>query len=342
MIGFFQWYALKYAKENDTYDYRSFTNSFYGKYRGVFSNMYELIYIMMLCLAPSVAFATGGSTLAALTGIPYLMCTAIIGIFIFILAIKGTVIVRKAASTISVLIIAGLFLVFVPNILSQWDTIIASINLLREGVLPVGSAQTGSLPSAMWRAFIYASFQLAAVGLFVQYAESFKDANEAKTSMIYGFIVNAGIIFISTLGMLIIAYHPDLAATKVPTLLLVQNGVGASWMMPLVSILIILGAVSTGVNMIAGGVKRILSSIEKKDSEVVAIKKRQTRTYVISFAFVLLTFSIAQFGLIPLIARGYSYIGYTTIVVIVIPFIVHMIANRGKDNSVSAKEEETV
>ena len=32
-----------------------------------------------------------------------------------------------------------------------------------------------------------------------------------------------------------------------------------------------------------------------------------------------------QFGLIPLVKTGYSYIGYATLIVIVIPFIVHMI-----------------
>lgn len=34
-----------------------------------------------------------------------------------------------------------------------------------------------------------------------------------------------------------------------------------------------------------------------------------------------------QFGLIPLVKTGYSYIGYATLIVIVIPFIVHMIVS---------------
>ncbi|MGO1713120.1 MAG: hypothetical protein ACTH0B_06390, partial [Senegalia sp. (in: firmicutes)] len=81
----FQWYALKYAKVNDVYDYRSFNDSFYGKFSPIFSNLYELVYIFLLCLAPSVAFATGGSTMSELLGIPYLICTMIIGVFIFII-----------------------------------------------------------------------------------------------------------------------------------------------------------------------------------------------------------------------------------------------------------------
>ena len=112
-------------------------------------------------------------------------------------------------------------------------------------------------------------------------------------------------------------------------------------MMPVVSILIILGSVSTGVNMIAGVVKRVVDGIEKKDSEVVAAEKRNTRTYIVSLGFVLLTFSIAQFGLIPLIGRGYSYLGYTTIVIVIIPFIVHMISNKGKKNTSTSNQEES-
>jgi uncharacterized membrane protein YkvI len=336
IIAFFQWYALKYAKENNTYDYRSFTDSFYGKYRNVFSNLYEILYIMLICLAPSVAFATGGSTLAALTGIPYILCTVVIGVFIFVLAVKGTDIVRKAASTISVLIIAGLFVVFVPNIIVQWSTIIESINMLKEGMLPVGVKTAGGIMPGLWRGFVYAAFQLASIGLFVQHAESFENKNDATKSMIYGFIVNAGIIFIATLGMMTIAFHPELPNVKVPTLLLVQNGVGAAWMMPVVSMLIILGAVSTGVNMIAAVVKRIVHGMENKESESTAKEKRTVRTYLVSLGFVLLTFAIAQFGLIPLVAVGYGYLGYTTIVVVMIPFIIHMLVNKGKNNT---KEE---
>ena len=39
-----------------------------------------------------------------------------------------------------------------------------------------------------------------------------------------------------------------------------------------------------------------------------------------------------QFGLIPLVKTGYSYIGYATLIVIVIPFIVHMIVGCVKNS----------
>ena len=67
--AFFQWYALKYAKKHEVYDYRSFNNSFYGKYAPIFSNLYELVYIVTICVAPAAAFATGVSTMESAFGV---------------------------------------------------------------------------------------------------------------------------------------------------------------------------------------------------------------------------------------------------------------------------------
>ena len=250
----FQWYALRYAKKHDTYDYKSFNDSFYGKFAPVFSNLYEIVYIMLLCLAPAVAFATGGSTMQELTGLPYMVCTVIIGAFIFLITMYGTDLVRKAASTLSVIIIVGLLVVYIPNIIAQWGNITSNISSMAAEAAPAGPA--------MWSCFIYSAFQLASIGLLVQHAQSFKSEKEAKTSMIYGFIVNAGIIFLSTLGMIAIVDNPALATANVPILILIRDGVGSSFMIPIISILIILGSISTAVNMIAGVVQRVTNSFE--------------------------------------------------------------------------------
>lgn len=331
LSAFFQWYALRYAHKNQVYDYRSFNNSFYGKFAPIFANLYEVVYLVLLCLAPSVAFATGGATLAQLTGIPYMICTLIIGIFIFIIAIFGTDIVRKAAATISVIIVAGLLIVYIPNIIAQWGNIMETIKVMAADPAPAGPA--------FWRSFLYFAFQLASIGLFVQHAKSFTSEADAKKSMIYGLIVNAGIIFLCTLGMLAIATNPELGSVSVPILLLVQNGVGSSFMTPIISILIVLGAVSTAVNMIAGVVTRITSQFEKGQSS----KGKPTKLSVIStLLFVALAFGIAQFGLIPLVAKGYGYLGYITIAVVVIPFIIHMVytaVKRDKPKNMSQEEK---
>ena len=66
-------YCLRFARKHEVYDYRSYNNAFYGKFAPVFSNLFEILYICVMCVAPAVAFATGGATLSTLTGLPYLL-----------------------------------------------------------------------------------------------------------------------------------------------------------------------------------------------------------------------------------------------------------------------------
>lgn len=316
MGALFQWYGLRFAKIHDAYDYRTFNNKFYGKFAPVFSNLYEIVYILLLCLAPSVAFATGGSTMQSLTGIPYMACTLIIGIFIFVVTIFGTDFVRKAASTLSVIIIAGLLIVYIPNIIVSWGDIAANIKLLASEPKPAGPA--------IWNCFLYGSFQLASIGLLYQHAHAFQSEKEAGKSMLYGFLVNSVLIMLSTFGIMAIATNPELAKDPLPVITLIKGGVGAGFMNPMISILIILGAVSTAVNMIAGAVQRVVVALDKTEDKKAGTKP-SNKTIICALLCTILAFAIAQFGLLPLVKKGYGYLGYVTIAVVVIPFLIRMI-----------------
>lgn len=81
-----------------------------------------------------------------------------------------------------------------------------------------------------------------------------------------GFIINALMMTMVCLGIMTVSTSPDMAGTSVPTLLMVQNGIGKGFMTPLISILIILGAVSTAVNMVAAMVKRLSDGLKKRTS----------------------------------------------------------------------------
>ncbi|HIV67456.1 MAG TPA: hypothetical protein IAA32_01150 [Candidatus Butyricicoccus stercorigallinarum] len=329
LLSLFYWYGMRYAFRHQTYDYRCFSDHFYGKFRPLFSNLYEIEYLVMICLAPAVAFATGGATLHQLTGLPYLLCTAIIGVFIFVVTLFGTELVRKCSSVLSVLIIAGLLLVLVPNLIAQWDTIVDALHRMAAGALPTGSQQDGSFGSALWSACVYGIFQITAIGLMYQHTSKLEDERDVGRSMIYMFFVDLFVMQLTVFGLLAIAFHPDLTSYDVPMLLLVQTGVGATLLTPVISVLIILGAVSTGVNMIAGIVTRTVNQLERRQQRV-TLSRHRLYSMCAALAFTLLAFAVAQFGLIPLVSRGYSYIGYATLFVIVLPFVLHAIAGLRK------------
>lgn len=310
-------YALHFAKKNQVYDYRSYNDKFYGKYAPIFSNLFEIIYLVTMCLAPAVAFATGGSTLSTVLGIPYWVSTLIIGVFIFIVSIYGTKIVRKVASVLSIAIIIGLLVVYIPNIASGFSNITDTIN--------AGTEFT--FGAALYSAFLYGTFQLINIAVFVQHAEVFDEPNDAKKSMGLGFIVNALMMLMVALGLLTICNDPDIANQSVPTIFMVQKGVGSSFMLPIISVLIILGAITTAVNMVAAMVKRVSVRIMNEEEREKENKtgKPVMKTIIIALICCIVDFGIAQFGLLTLVSKAYSFLAYLEIPVILIPYLIHMI-----------------
>ena len=333
--GVFFAYCLYFARKHQVYDYRSYNDAFYGKYAPVFSNLFEVLYLCVMCVAPAVAFATGGATLSTLTGVPYLFCTLLIGVFIFAVAIFGTDLVRKVSSVLSVCIIIGLLAVYVPNIIAGAGKIGETISVMMESHMPFGKA--------LYAAFLYGTFQLANVAVFVQHAKSFEKPKDAVKSMAIGGVVNAILMVMVVLGIMTVYLDPEMSRQSVPTLFMVQNGVGKLFLTPLISVLIILGAVSTAVNMVAAMVQRICHGLEKKTQQTKQEQKKVVSKTQILVALVccVADFGIAQFGLLTLIQKAYSILAYLAIPVILVPYIVHMVVTRMDTRNERITEEKS-
>ena len=325
LLAFFFWYGLRYAFLHKTYDYRAFGDSFYGKYKVLFSNLYEITYLILIATATSAAFATGGSTLNSLFGIPYWLCTLVVGAFIFIISLYGTNIVRKCASTLSVLIIIGLVVVLLPNIIVRFGTIAESIGRMAAGELPVSSSESGLFGAALKSAILYFAFQLPSIGLMYQHTEPLTDVKQVDRAALYMFLCNFIAMMLSIIGMLAIAFKPELEGASVPMLVFVQNGVGAGILTPIISILIILGAVSTGVNMIAGIVTRTVNAVERRMDESKRAQGHMIRAAIAALVFTVGVWAISQVGLMAIVKKGYAYLGYAGFISVMIPFVLSML-----------------
>ena len=273
--------------------------------------------LVTICVAPAAAFATGVETMKTSFGINHWVGTIFTGLFIFIVAVYGTNVVRKVAATLSVLIVAGLFLVYLPNIVTQWGSISANISASMANPAPAGSA--------IWTGIVYAAFQLASIGLLVQHAQPFSSPDDAKTSMVYGFFVNAIIVLMAVLGLMAITDDPNFATESIPLMILVNRGVAPDVLRPMISVLIVLGSVSTAVNMIAGMSNRVCSSLDKNFDPM---GKPGKNVIIVTAVCTIVAFLIAQLGLNQIVSIGYKYLGYLTIPVIMIPYVVHMAATK--------------
>lgn len=331
LYALFFWYGMRYAYKHRTYDYRSFSDKIYGKTRIVMSNLFEICYLIMIGTASAAAFATGGSTINQLLNIPYWLCTLLVAAFIFIIAMYGTNVVRKAASTLSVLIIVGLVVVLVPNIISQFSAIADSVGRLSEGEMVVSSSENGSFAPALWSAFLYFLFQLSSVSVMYQHMEPVTSQKQINQSAVWMFIVNSFAMMLSIVGLLAVGYASELATASVPMLVLVKNGVGSTVLTPIISILIILGAISTGVNMVAGIVARCVNAVERRMDASKRSQGHMGRMAIFTAIFTGIAFGIAQFGLMAVVQKGYAYLGYAALITVFIPFVIHAAYTKMKD-----------
>lgn len=311
------YYVWKHALEYKVFDYRSWTDSFYGPTKKVMSNVYDVIYNLTLITATAIAFATGGATLKEVLGTSYILNTLIIAAIIFFLTIFGASIVRKAATGIAIAIIIGVLVIFIPNLIHFWPNMVKNVGMLNHG----GAVKTGGITSAIWQSIVYAGFQASVLGAYISHASTLENKKEALKASLIGLLINGGIITLVSLGI-IAFYAPGMSKITVPTLVVVNNGIGSSWMRPLVSLLIVIGSISTGVNLIFGIVNRISSWLSKNEDVNVAKSKESIRSIVISIIYIIFTWAIAQFGLIPLVAKGYGSIGYISVFAIMIPILV--------------------
>ncbi len=332
LYSIFFWYGMRYAYKHKTYDYRSFSDSLYGPTRVVMSNAFEICYLIMIGTASAAAFATGGSTLNTLTKVPYWLCTLIIAVFIFVIAMYGTNLVRKVASTLSVLIIVGLLVVLIPNLIAQMPAIAEAIGNMKAGQMVAASNETGAFGPALWSAFLYFLFQLSSVSVMYQHMEPVTDVKQIDRAAIGMFVVNFLSMELAIVGMLAVMFVPAMAEATVPMLVLVQNGVGAVAFTPIISVLIILGAISTGVNMIAGIVARCVNAVERRmTTEDAKANGHMIRMAIATIIFVAIAWGIAQFGLMAVVKKGYAYLGYASLITVFIPFVIHAIITKMKE-----------
>lgn len=222
--------------------------------------------------------------------------------------------------------------------------VLATSYALAQGIQVIGGADliicgrqttdgdTAQVGPALYSAVLYFFFQLASVSVMYQHMEDVTDEKQINKAAIWMFVCNFCAMELSILGLLAIAYVSKLASASVPMLVLVQNGVGAGILTPIISLLIILGAISTAVNMISGIVTRCVNAVERRmDSPEKKSQGHLGRNAIFTAIFTFLAFAIAQFGLMTVVKKGYAYLGYAAFITLFVPFVVHAIATKGKE-----------
>ena len=303
--------AWQFAVRHGVYDYHSWSVRYFaplGWLEPVFSMLIEAMYLIILLLATGVAFATGGTVLNQMfPSVPYHVGTVGLAVLILSLTIWGSGTVRKASTVMSLLIIAGMLIIYSSNLVVNFPNL---VQILKE--MPVSN---GGFWPAMWQSIKYAALQCSLVGAYTAVADGLKTPREVDRTTFLGFCVNTGMLTLASVGALL--HYPAIVSEKAPITYITQHGGGGALGVMLVSMIILLAVVSTGVGLIYGSARRITTWWSRRTGAPASRKVDVAASAV----YVAASWCVASYGLIPLIAKGYAWVGMMSAPLIVAPIL---------------------
>ncbi len=301
------------AAKHQSYDYASWAKKVYYPSKLVLPVLHGVVLNTTMILATAVAFATSGKTIEAMLGTSYLANTVVVGIFIFVLTIFGAGLVRKFATVVSLFMICCILTAYLPNIIKFYPKIMANLDAMK-----AATATTSSAWESLWWALKYGGLQGCAIGAYIVHAQACPDRGSLAKAAITGFLLNAGILYLACFGIMAFADQGALTES-VPSLFVVTHGIGKEYMPILLSVTLILASLSTGVALAFGVAKRIVVFLARNMNSEEQQRNEQKHFIIASLGLLIVCWAVAQFGLIPLVAKGFGAVGWMALIVISLP-----------------------
>ncbi|RRD93427.1 hypothetical protein EII17_12920 [Clostridiales bacterium COT073_COT-073] len=319
LLGFCIYYSIEFARVTNTYNFKDFANKFFSPYQVFFANFFDFTYAATVLLVVGSCIATGAKAMENAFGIPVLIGSLILIAITIVLSIFGAELVRSSSTLMTVLILVALGIIIIVGLTSdksQFAAHWAQTNL-PENVPPVSNV---SLLSAVWAAVLYAGFQSAGnMANAVSVAEGLKDRADSIKAVVYGIVANVSLII--GVAALLFAYPNILneffAAIKgggsyIPNQK-VAEFLGVPFLGTLYVVILLLAIITTLVSFAFAVCNRYGKYIPMQ-----AGVKRDLITLLIMLALCLL---VSQLGLNVIVGKGFKYLAYACIAVVILPTI---------------------
>lgn len=303
LMGLVAHWEWAFCQAFKTYDYKSFADKLFHPYEKVFGNIYVVLFLGIMVMGVSAVFAGAGSLLQTMFGIPYELGVVMIIAITVLLTIFGSKVLMNSAAILSIILIVVISIVTLTGIVARHD---------RLTEIAVSWETNFSVWDALWSAVLYGSFQSTILGSTVNIADNLKTRKDAKVSAVIGFVMN-GLMMVAITYMLL-GWYPGIEQEELPVLSALET-LSTPFLKPLYSLMLLLAFITTAITCIGSILKRVEGYGAKR------IPNLTLRRGLYSFLLIMLCFGISQFGLLTIISKGYSAIGYLGILFVVIPIL---------------------
>lgn len=305
LMAYYAYTLWDYARVAKTFTYREVYESIYAPYDKVFATIHEIMYLTILVMAMGGVFSGAAEVFSHIFNASYIVGAAVISLIVFLLTIFGSDILFRFSSVLSIILISLLVILSLSGIANSFD--IVKSNLL--------NWETGgkTFLDALIPAIIYASFQSTVLVGTVSVADEVKESEDMKLAGILGFLLNfIMMIFMSTM---LLGYYPEVVGESVPILTVLES-INNPLLKIAYYVALYLACITTGITLVFSLVKRFERYGESK------VPKVETRRRIISFSIIIICFFISLVGLLNIIGKGYSLVGYVAIPLVYIPTLI--------------------
>jgi len=307
LIGWCYYNAAVMAKNHKLYRYDELAEELYAPFSIVGKLFFDIAFTVLVAVGTGIAIAGSGSLLKQQFNLNYYVGIVLTGVIFFLLTIFGAGVVKKASTTITILILVCLSMLLIPGLISGTQGI---ADAFASRSIPEGK----SLLGAVWSACQYVGLQTLAVGAVISASGDLNSTKKCMGMFIIGTIINGVMIALS--AMMIIGYISGMEGEQLvlPILTIAKqlNIPAIEWAYTLI---LFLAFISTGVGIIFGLVTRLENVIFPS----IDLSKRRM---IISIVAMLISVLLSVFGLTKLVAVGYRWLGRVSIFALVIPLAV--------------------
>ncbi len=303
-MSYYAYHLWNFARVFETYTYRETYNKLFEPYDKIFATIQEISYLIILVMAMGGVLSGAASLFEQMFGLNYVLGSLLISLIIFGFTIFGSKLLFRAASILSTILIISLLIVNVAGIIAARPQIARIFSNWETDV---------SFWQALVPAITYAMFQSAVMCGTVSAVPALKTKKDTQVAGVLGFILNGGIMALVAIMML--GYYPGVIGEPLPVLGIIQD-----MNQP---ILLIAYNTSLAVAFITTGISLVFSLVARFEIfGESTVAKVETRRKLLSLVVIAICFAISLAGLLAIIGKGYSFVGYIALPFIYLPTII--------------------
>lgn len=302
LLGILVYYSIEFARLRKITSFKDLTDQLFHPYEKLFSSFFELTFVATVLMVVGGCIATGAEILNQYINLPIAIGTGLLALITILLTMFGANLVRASNTFMTIFILVCLGTIVILGLLSPQGDF-------------SGHWQTSSLSDVpFWSPFImaivYTGFQSAGnVANTVSVSEGLTSRKESMKTAVIGIVLNT--VLILAIAALLFAY-PEAVTETLPNYYIVEK-LGIPILLFAYVLLVVLAVLSTTV--------AFSFSVVARYAKYIPIKDERKRDFTLVLILCILTVIVSLLGLDAIVSKGYKYLGYACIPIVIIPII---------------------